>query len=71
MKGKHGLGFVIGDEGAGTWFGKALVTDFLYGLMPPEISLQNLMMSIMLDKESCYKKCIPGTKCQHLFGCIQ
>ena len=37
-EGKHGLGFVIGDEGGGTWFGKALITDFLYGNMPPEIS---------------------------------
>src|SRR5882757_2288093 len=36
--GKHGLGFVLGDEGAGTWFGKALVTDFLYGNMPHDIS---------------------------------
>ena len=36
--GKHGLGFVLGDEGGGTWFGKALITDFLYGKMPDEIS---------------------------------
>ncbi|MCC8426568.1 N-acetylglucosamine kinase [Mucilaginibacter sp. UR6-11] len=35
--GKHGLGFILGDEGAGTWFGKALITDFLYDLMPEEI----------------------------------
>jgi len=36
--GQHGLGFVLGDEGAGTWFGKALIADFLYGNMPGEIS---------------------------------
>jgi len=36
--GKHGLGFVLGDEGSGTWFGKALITDFLYGTMPDEVS---------------------------------
>jgi glucosamine kinase len=35
--GQHGLGFVLGDEGSGTWFGKALITDFLYGRMPKEI----------------------------------
>ncbi|MES2428311.1 MAG: N-acetylglucosamine kinase [Bacteroidota bacterium] len=35
--GKHGLGFILGDEGSGTWFGKALITDFLYGLMPEDI----------------------------------
>ena len=34
---KHGLGYVLGDEGSGTWFGKALITDFLYGNMPSEI----------------------------------
>jgi glucosamine kinase len=36
--GQHGLGFVLGDEGAGTWFGKALITDFLYGNMPADLS---------------------------------
>ena len=36
--GKHGLGFVLGDEGSGTWFGKALITDFLYGSMPADIN---------------------------------
>ena len=36
--GKHGLGYVLGDEGSGTWFGKALVTDFLYGNMPGDIN---------------------------------
>ena len=36
--GKHGLGYVLGDEGSGTWFGKALITDFLYGNMPADIS---------------------------------
>ena len=38
--GKHGLGFVLGDEGSGTWFGKALITDFLYGKMPDDIYKQ-------------------------------
>ncbi|RFZ81813.1 N-acetylglucosamine kinase [Mucilaginibacter terrenus] len=35
--GKHGLGYVLGDEGAGTMIGKTLVTDFLYGNMPGDI----------------------------------
>src|ERR1700742_2613863 len=35
--GKHGLGFVLGDEGSGSWFGKILITDFLYGNMPDAI----------------------------------
>jgi glucosamine kinase len=39
FEGKQGLGFVLGDEGSGSWFGKALITDFLYGNMPHEIAL--------------------------------
>lgn len=35
--GKHGLGYVLGDEGSGTWFGKALITDYMYGNMPDAI----------------------------------
>jgi glucosamine kinase len=50
-EGKHGLGFVIGDEGAGTWFGKALVTDFLYYKMPPDVSAK-FYDDYDLDKES-------------------
>src|ERR1700733_13059076 len=37
FEGKHGLGYVLGDEGSGTWFGKRLITDFLYGIMPEGI----------------------------------
>jgi len=36
--GKHGLGYILGDEGSGTWFGKALITHYLYGTMPAEVS---------------------------------
>lgn len=35
--GKHGLGYVLGDEGSGCTIGKRLITDFLYGNMPPDI----------------------------------
>jgi glucosamine kinase len=52
--GQHGLGFVLGDEGGGTWFGKALVTDFLYGKMPQEIS-DMFTESYNLDKEIVIK----------------
>ena len=37
-EGKHGLGYILGDEGSGTWFGKALLTDYLYGRMPADIA---------------------------------
>lgn len=52
--GKHGLGFVLGDEGAGTWFGKALITDFLYGNMPNDISLK-FNETYHLDRETVIK----------------
>jgi N-acetylglucosamine kinase-like BadF-type ATPase len=54
-EGKHGLGFVLGDEGGGTWFGKALVTDFLYGNMPEEIHA-HFNDEFHLDKEVVIKK---------------
>ena len=54
-EGKHGLGFVLGDEGAGTWFGKALITDFLYGNMPDEINA-HFNDEFHLDKEIVIKK---------------
>jgi glucosamine kinase len=38
FEGQHGLGYVLGDEGSGTWFGKTLITDFLYGRMPAVIN---------------------------------
>lgn len=34
---RHGLGYVLGDEGSGTYFGRKLVTSFLYGTMPAEL----------------------------------
>jgi N-acetylglucosamine kinase-like BadF-type ATPase len=36
--GKHGLGYILGDEGSGSWFGKALITDYLYGNMPEDVA---------------------------------
>jgi len=48
--GRHGLGYILGDEGSGTWFGKALVTDFLYEKMPHDISLK-FNEQYHLDKE--------------------
>ena len=34
---KHGLGYVLGDEGSGTYFGRKLVTSYLYGNMPEDL----------------------------------
>jgi len=35
--GKHGLGYILGDEGSGTWFGKALIKGFMHGTMPADV----------------------------------
>lgn len=37
IDGKHGLGYILGDEGSGTFFGKKLISGFLYGLMPEDL----------------------------------
>lgn len=34
FEGKHGLGYILGDEGSGSYFGKKLIIDYLYGCMP-------------------------------------
>jgi glucosamine kinase len=34
---KHGLGYVLGDEGSGSYFGRKLVTSYLYDLMPSDL----------------------------------
>lgn len=38
LLGKQGLGFVLGDVGSGAWYGKKLVTSFLYGSMPEDLA---------------------------------
>lgn len=52
--GQHGLGYVLGDEGAGTIIGKTLVTDFLYGKMPQDIHAK-FDGAYHLDKEIVIK----------------
>jgi glucosamine kinase len=59
--GKHGLGFVLGDEGGGTWFGKTLITDFLYGNMPHDISIK-FDAIYQLDKEKVIKNVYQSPK---------
>ncbi|OCX50830.1 N-acetylglucosamine kinase [Mucilaginibacter sp. PPCGB 2223] len=54
FEGKQGLGFVLGDEGSGSWFGKALVRDFLYGNMPPDIA-RAFNERYHIDKETIIK----------------
>lgn len=52
--GQHGLGYALGDEGSGTWFGKALITAYLYGTMPPDINAK-FKAAYNLTKEDVIK----------------
>jgi glucosamine kinase len=36
-EGKHGLGYVLGDEGSGTYFGRKVLVSYLYGTMPNDL----------------------------------
>lgn len=62
--GAHGLGYVLGDEGAGTYFGRKMITSFLYGTMPKELSLA-FENAYQVDKETVitniYQKPFPNT----------
>lgn len=64
FEGKHGLGYVLGDEGSGSWLGKVLITDYLYGNMPPEIAEQ-FQKTYKVDKETVinhvYQKAAPNS----------
>ncbi|MET3114473.1 glucosamine kinase [Pedobacter sp. CG_S7] len=61
---KHGLGYVLGDEGAGTHLGKKLVTSYLYGHMPKELGVL-FAEEYKIDKETVitnvYQNPFPNT----------
>lgn len=52
---KHGLGYILGDEGSGTYFGRQLLTSFLYGTMPAELSAA-FNEKFQVNKESVIKR---------------
>ena len=52
---KHGLGYILGDEGSGTFFGRQLITSFLYGTMSSELS-EAFYLKYKIDKESIIKR---------------
>lgn len=62
--GIHGLGYVLGDEGSGTWFGRKLITSYLYNQMPAELSVA-FGKEFQIDKETVitnvYQKAAPNT----------
>lgn len=49
--GLHGLGYILGDEGSGTYFGRKLITAYLYHQMPPDLAT-DFKTKYAIDKES-------------------
>src|SRR5690606_16452246 len=60
---RHGIGYILGDEASGTYFGKRLITDFLYGNMPVKLH-KAFAEAYRLDKAAVvnhvYKKGSPN-----------
>jgi N-acetylglucosamine kinase-like BadF-type ATPase len=51
---KQGLGYILGDEGSGTYFGKKLVTAYLYECMPKDLC-KDFKETYSIDKETVIK----------------
>lgn len=63
-KGKHGLGYVLGDEGSGTFFGRKILTSYLYNTMPAELSelfAQTFEVSKDIVINNIYQKPFPNS----------
>ena len=62
--GKHGLGYVLGDEGSGTFFGRKVLVSYLYSTMPPELSIE-FAKEFKADKDTViqniYQKPFPNS----------
>ncbi|MEO5911530.1 MAG: N-acetylglucosamine kinase [Pelobium sp.] len=63
LPGKNGLGYILGEEGSGTYFGKILLTDFLYQRSPEDIQAlfyQSYQMNKELVIKNLYQKSMPN-----------
>lgn len=49
-----GIGYVLGDEASGAYFGKLILRDFLYHLLPEEIE-KHLVQEYKLDKNTLFQ----------------
>ncbi len=52
---RHGLGYVIGDEGSGSYYGKKLLSWFLYKILPSDLD-EDFKKEYGLDKETIIRK---------------
>ena len=48
------LGYILGDEGSGSFYGKKLLADFLYNKLPEDMS-RDLLNSFKIDKEIIFE----------------
>ncbi|MDQ7947613.1 MAG: N-acetylglucosamine kinase [Pedobacter sp.] len=62
--GKHGLGYVLGDEGSGTYFGRKILVSYLYRTMPEDLQ-EHFAKAFVADKETViqniYQKPFPNS----------
>lgn len=49
-----GIGYILGDEASGAYFGKTILRDFLYHLLPEEIE-QHLLTEYKLEKNTIFQ----------------
>lgn len=62
--GKHGLGYILGDEGSGTYFGKKMLISFLHKTMPAdfrEIFKETFEITKDIAIENIYQKPFPNS----------
>ncbi len=61
---KHGLGYVLGDEGSGTYFGRKVLVSYLYDTMPEELQ-SKFIKAYDVDKDTIitniYQKPFPNS----------
>lgn len=61
---KHGLGYVLGDEGSGTYFGRKVLVSYLYDTMPEELQ-HKFTKAYDVDKDTIitniYQKPFPNS----------
>ena len=51
----HGLGYILGDEGSGTYIGKELISSYLYKTMPEDLA-EAFHSKFKIDKEIVIKR---------------
>jgi glucosamine kinase len=60
----YGLGYILGDEGSGSYFGRKIITSYLYNQMPQDLSVL-FSAQFETDKErvitNVYQKPLPNT----------